>query len=97
MLTKNQRNVRSLILRSADGYWNPERVMKKIKEEARELGDVVRQKPLSRRHVEKESGDLLFAIACLLNPLGISFDRAIERSIKKFSRRDRHLYHRKRV
>lgn len=90
-----QRKVHALILRSKDGYWKPERVMRKIMEECRELVREVNRRSKREVAIEEEAGDLLFAIACLLNPRGINFDSAVEKSIKKFSRRDTHLYQRK--
>ena len=97
-----QRKVHALIQTSNEGYWHPRNVMKKIHEECRELSREVdraiprgRTAPGELAGIRNEAGDLLFAIACLLNPLGIDFDEAVAESIKKFSRRDKHLYLRK--
>ncbi len=70
--------------------------MQKILEECHALAREVNRRSANKAAIEKEAGDLLFALACLLNPRGISFDRAIEKSIRKFSRRDSRLYQRKR-
>lgn len=66
-----------------------EDVWKKVKEEIAELHEAERGR--SRKHLEEEFGDLLFALVNYARFLNINPESALNRSTRKFSQRFQHI------
>jgi phosphoribosyl-ATP pyrophosphohydrolase len=79
---RNQRLVDSYIQRSG-GYFELNRMAKKIREEAKEVADALSKDS----NIEEEIGDLMFTTLALANRKQIDANIALKKSIRKFVRR----------
>lgn len=66
---------------------NAEQVLKKVREELRELEQEVKRRNRDRSAIEGELGDLCFALAQFARHTGLNAERAARRGAIKFSRR----------
>jgi len=64
----------------------PKAVLKKVKEEYRELEEVI-QKKGSKKRIQEELGDLLFSLAQVARHLGVDAEQSLKGSSMKFARR----------
>lgn len=71
-------------------YWEIEKIISKIKEEADEVETEIKNK--NTLDAEMEYGDLLFAVFCLANKNKISPEVALKRALQKFRTRDKDRY-----
>ncbi len=67
----------------------PEEVFEKVKEEVGEIETALAEN--SREDLEEEIGDLLFVVSSLARKLEIDPERALNRSLQKFTMRFRHI------
>lgn len=79
------------------GYWDLPWLLAALIEELGELSRAIQslsglredlfEKSLEIK-VEEESGDLLFALICLTNSLNINLEKALQKSLKKYEKRN---------
>ncbi len=82
------------------GYWSPHENLARIAEEVGELARLLNHlygpKPKKAAEASQELGeelaDIIFAIACLANSLGIDLGKSLDGVIAKVWRRDRDRY-----
>ncbi len=81
-------------------YWHPLGQMAAMMEETGELARIVNhlygEKPKKstekKQELESEIGDVLYVLICLANTANIDLDKAIEKTIKKVTTRDKGRY-----
>jgi len=81
-------------------YWHPLGQMTALMEESGELARIVnhlygeKPKKLSeeKQELEGEMGDVLYVLICLANTVGIDLDKAINKTIRKVTTRDKNRY-----
>lgn len=84
-------------------YWSPHEMLAQLTEEVGEVARVINRdwgpkpKKDGDQHelLEKELGDVLFAIICLANSADIDLDESIQATIEKAMTRDLHRFPRK--
>jgi NTP pyrophosphatase (non-canonical NTP hydrolase) len=85
------------------GYWSPHENLARIAEEVGELARLLNHlygpKPKKAGEVPQELGeelaDIIFAIACMANALGIDLGQSLDGVIAKVWQRDRDRYQKK--
>ncbi len=91
-----QENIDDYIKNFEEGYW-PElvilaRLTEEIGELARELNSEYGKKPKKKEHfnknIEMEIGDTLFTLICLSNSLDINLDEALNKTLRKYKKRN---------
>lgn len=98
-----QKEVDDYISQFKEGYWPPHenlvRLMEEVGELAREVSHLhgskkkkADEKPSS---TEEELGDILFCVACLANQLNVDLSAAFQKTMQKYSTRDKNRYERK--
>lgn len=101
MTSKEMQNrVHTYISQFKEGYFSPLALMARITEEvgelAREINHVHGEKPKKSSEaestLEEELGDTLFVLICLANSLNLDMDRAFERTLDKYSTRDKNRW-----
>lgn len=87
-----------------EGYWSPlsnlARLVEEVGELAREINHRFGQKKKRadepEKAIEEELGDLLWAIICIANSLGVDLDAALKHTLEKVSERDAERFVRRR-
>lgn len=91
-----QERVDRWIDRFEEGYWPPLAVLARLTEEVGELAREINHRHGSKpkrpgepaSELELEIGDVLFVLLCLANQQGIDLDRALNRVMEKYEKRD---------
>lgn len=82
------------LIKEFGGYWEPFEMLAAAVEELGEFSrEMLRYENIkeegNREKLEEEFGDLLFTLACIANYYGLDMCSALDRSISKYSNRDR--------
>lgn len=99
-MNKYQKQVDKWFKDEGWNYWHPLGQMTAMMEETGELARIVNhlygEKPKKstekKQELEGEIGDVLYVLICLANTAGIDLDKAIEKTIKKVTKRDKDRY-----
>ncbi|MCO6040290.1 MazG nucleotide pyrophosphohydrolase domain-containing protein [Thermococcus alcaliphilus] len=82
------------VIKSFGGYWEPFEMLGAVVEE---LGELSREmlkfegikKDEGNSRIEEELGDVLFALICIANYYNINLEKALDKTISKYSFRDK--------
>ncbi len=97
-LKDTQKQVDDWIKEFAQGYyWQPFEMLARITEETGELareichryGAKKKKSTEEKKEIEDEIADLIFTIMCMANAFNIDLDEALQRTITKYSTRDK--------
>ena len=96
-LIEIQKEVDDWINQFEEGYWPPLSMLASVVEELGEVARIInaledykKYKPEeTSKSLEEELGDLFFSIICLANYYKIDLEKAFEKVIKKYDKRDR--------
>jgi NTP pyrophosphatase (non-canonical NTP hydrolase) len=102
-LKEAQRQVDAWISQFEEGYWPPlvnlARLMEEVGELAREMnhrfGAKTKKADEPEGDLAMELADVLFVLLAIANEQEIDLDRALERTLEKYRRRDSHRWTRK--
>lgn len=95
-LREVQARVDRWIDRFEEGYWPPLAILARLVEEVGELsrelnhehGSKPKREDEAPSELELELGDVLFVLASLANRLGVDLERAFDRVMEKYEKRD---------
>lgn len=99
-MNKYQKQVDDWFSKKKWPYWHPLSQMTRLTEGVGELARVINhlygEKPKKsnekKQELEEEIGDVIYTLICLANSQKIDLDRAISKSIKKVTTRDKNRY-----
>jgi len=92
-----QKEIDKWIHENTTGYWPPLSMMARLTEETGELSRVLnhvygmkkKKENEVLNSIEEELGDLLYTIVCIANKFDIDLDHAYDKTLKKYSIRDK--------
>ena len=95
-LREVQARVDRWVDRFEEGYWPPLAILARLVEEVGELsrelnhehGSKPKREDEAPSELELELGDVLFVLASLANRLGVDLERAFDRVMEKYEKRD---------
>lgn len=99
-MKKYQKKLDKLFKKNQWPYWPPLAMLARLFEEGGELARLVnhlygnkpKKKTESKQDLEEEIGDILYTMICFANALNIDLDEAMEKSLKKAEKRDKHRF-----
>ena len=99
-MNKAQKDVDAWIQQHKIKYWTPHEILVRVMEEAGELakeinhvyGPKKKKSSEAKSEIQDEIGDIIFALTCLANSLGIDLDETHEKTMDKLHGRDKDRY-----